>query len=298
MGSAFIGYGLLMLLMLEFGKSWLVSHQVSQEYLDSWVITVWGVVNTFTEHGFFFSAGWKWSHKDFQHTFLGVIWACAGGLGIYLSRQARRSVIPGLVIVITGWTFQSHQQSLEYSTKIHGAFGFVLMAAGLMKTIGVIREDSEQSNHGSLPENQLLAFDHLTPLLLTISGVMFMSATEEQLILISTIGIDHATYVLAQVSVGCLIYLYFNLMISLYRRCDPDQDRSSNVDDELDRPRPFSLLPTRDHRPIINRKPQGIDGEYENLSMEDLLAPVDRSSALITRDEDHGNHRRSVVLEP
>jgi len=48
MGSAFVGYGVLMLSMLEFGKNWLRTRQLSQEYLDCCVITAWGVVNTFT----------------------------------------------------------------------------------------------------------------------------------------------------------------------------------------------------------------------------------------------------------
>ncbi|KAA1116000.1 hypothetical protein PGTUg99_031995 [Puccinia graminis f. sp. tritici] len=48
MGSAFVGYGVVMLSLMEFGKPWLKAHQLSPEYLDCCVITVWGVVNTFT----------------------------------------------------------------------------------------------------------------------------------------------------------------------------------------------------------------------------------------------------------
>jgi hypothetical protein len=51
MGSAFVGYGVLMLTMMEFGKHWLHSRQISQEFLDCCVITAWGVVNTFTYVG-------------------------------------------------------------------------------------------------------------------------------------------------------------------------------------------------------------------------------------------------------
>ncbi|OAV99058.1 hypothetical protein PTTG_02404 [Puccinia triticina 1-1 BBBD Race 1] len=258
MGSAFVGYGVVMLSMLEFGRPWLRFRKISQEYLDCCVITAWGVVNTFTEHGVFFSAGPHWSHKDLQHTFLGVIWASAGGLGIYLSRGGRRSVISGLVIIITGWAFQSHQQSLELSTRVHGAFGVTLMAAGLVKIITVVRHSSSVPN--AQPEPGLDALDHLTPLLLTISGVMFMSATEEQLILISRIGVDHATYVLGQVSIGCLLYLYINLLIHFYRRFT--SAKSSILD-----PAHAQLVGGP-----VSHKQASLDGQYERLSMENLLS--------------------------
>jgi len=259
MGSAFVGYGVLMLSMLEFGKNWLRTRQLSPEYLDCCVITAWGVVNTFTEHGLFFSAGPHWSHKDLQHTLLGVMWASAGGLGIYLSRGGRRSVMSGLIIIITGWAFQSHQQSLEISTRVHAAFGATLMAAGLVKIISVVR--SPPSVPSDSPQPGLDPLDHLTPLLLTISGVMFMSATEEQMILITQIGIDHGTYVLSQASIGCLLYLYANLLIHLYRRA---AGANAGV---LAPPRAAGLA--ADPRP--SHKPASVEGQYERLSMENLL---------------------------
>lgn len=45
MGSAFIGYGLLLVLMMRVGAPFLIRRKWSQEYLDAWVIMVWGVVN-------------------------------------------------------------------------------------------------------------------------------------------------------------------------------------------------------------------------------------------------------------
>ncbi|PLW09907.1 hypothetical protein PCANC_21534 [Puccinia coronata f. sp. avenae] len=261
MGSAFVGYGVLMLTMMEFGKHWLHSRQISQEFLDCCVITAWGVVNTFTEHGLFFSAGPHWSHKDLQHTFLGVIWASAGGLGIYLSRGGRRSVMSGLVIIITGWAFQSHEQSLEISTRVHAVFGGTLMAAGLVKIVSVVRWPGQLPQpppHDDLiiQESALDPLDHLTPLLLTISGVMFMSATEEQMVLISRLGIDYGTFVLCQVSIGCLIYLYTNLLIHFYRR----------VASSSDSPPGASL-----GDPHQTHKANALEGQYESLSMESLL---------------------------
>ncbi|KAI7958332.1 hypothetical protein MJO29_006549 [Puccinia striiformis f. sp. tritici] len=107
-----------------------------------------------------------WSHKDLQHTSLGVIWACPGGLelDIYLSGAGRQSVIPVLVIIITGLVFQLHQRSLELSARLHGTFGAILMqAAGLVKIIDVLCQSLAV-------DPRLEALNHHTPLPLTISG--------------------------------------------------------------------------------------------------------------------------------
>lgn len=42
MGSAFIGYAMILLLMLRVGAGFLARNKLSQEYLDSWVIMLWG----------------------------------------------------------------------------------------------------------------------------------------------------------------------------------------------------------------------------------------------------------------
>lgn len=49
MGSSFVAYGILLLLSLRVGAPWLLRRGKSQEWYDSLVITLWGIVNTFTE---------------------------------------------------------------------------------------------------------------------------------------------------------------------------------------------------------------------------------------------------------
>jgi hypothetical protein len=41
MGSAFIGYAAILVIMLNLGGKWLERRGVSQEMLDSWVIMLW-----------------------------------------------------------------------------------------------------------------------------------------------------------------------------------------------------------------------------------------------------------------
>lgn len=137
MGSAFIGYGILLLILLIAGQKWLACTGRSQEFFDSATIAIWGCVNTFTEHRW----GQEWTGNDWQHTTMGIIWWCAGLAGIWLSRdiqgRPQRNLVPGFVLVITGWAFGGHPQRLAISEKVHQMFGHVLMAAGITRIIEV-----------------------------------------------------------------------------------------------------------------------------------------------------------------
>lgn len=137
MGSAFIGYGIIMTMMLLVGQAWIRKTGKSQEFFDSVVIALWGCVNTFTEHRW----GGPWVRNDLQHTTMGIVWWCAGLLGVWLSRsrtgRPRRNVLPGLVIIFTGWAMSAHPQELMLSTMVHSIFGYSLMAAGAARIIEI-----------------------------------------------------------------------------------------------------------------------------------------------------------------
>jgi hypothetical protein len=158
MGSAFIAYGMIMTILLLVGQAWLRSTGKSQEFFDSIVIAAWGCVNTFTEHRW----GGPWVKNDLQHTSMGIVWWCAGLLGIWLSRSRRgaprRNVLPGIVILLTGWGMSAHPQSLELSTMVHTVFGYTLMAAGASRIIEIcfLLKDSRGASEPS-------AWQHLTP---------------------------------------------------------------------------------------------------------------------------------------
>ena len=137
MGSAFIGYGIVMTIILLVGQAWIRKTGKSQEFFDSVVIALWGCVNTFTEHRW----GHPWVKNDLQHTSMGIVWWCAGLLGVWLSRsrggRPRRNVIPGIVIFFTGWAMSAHPQELMLSTMVHSVFGYTLMAAGAARIIEI-----------------------------------------------------------------------------------------------------------------------------------------------------------------
>ena len=72
MGSAFVGYGIVLTIILLNGQQMLKRSGRSQEFWDSLLISVWGCVNTFTEHRW----GGPWVANDLQHSeaWLSVQW--------------------------------------------------------------------------------------------------------------------------------------------------------------------------------------------------------------------------------
>ena len=162
MGSAFIGYGIILTMMMMVGQPWLRRNGRSQEFYDSSFITAWGIVNTFTEHRW----GQAWSHNDLQHTSMGIIWWCAGLVGIWLSRKKdggpRRNIVPAVVIFLTGWSMSAHPQHLPVSGKVHTMFGYTLMLAGLTRIVEVafvLRDKNTLADAG----DSVNSFQHLPP---------------------------------------------------------------------------------------------------------------------------------------
>jgi len=206
MGSAFIAYGILLIILLLVGQQWLRRTGRSQEFFDSLVIAAWGCVNTFTEHRW----GKPWVHNDLQHTSMGIIWWAAGLVGIWLSRtkggKPKRNLIPGIVIFVTGWAMSAHPQHLPLSTMMHTVFGYTLMAAGVARIIEisfVLKDRNSTTTDGDDPNS----FQYMTPFLLMAGGFMFMGATEEQMQLLSDAHVTHVSYVLILLSIAFSLFL-------------------------------------------------------------------------------------------
>lgn len=217
MGTAFIAYSFILVLVLLI--PWIRKHQLansdsrlyySQEFWDSTVICLWGIVNTFTEHRWGLEPWWM---GDYQHTAMGIIWWCGGLLGMWLSRGNRRSWVPSVILIFTGWSMSEHTQHSVISTKVHLVFGLALMAAGVTRIIEVC---FMLKDHATTHDGKIRAFQYFPPFCLTLSGLSFMSANEEQLELVHKLGSDHSAYVLVVTGAAFLIYLWFNLTITLY----------------------------------------------------------------------------------
>jgi hypothetical protein len=263
MGSAFIAYGIALAVLLVVGENWVRRSGRSPEWWDSWVIMLWGIVNTFTEHH-----GGSWSVKDMQHTILGILWWVGGALGIFLARNNQRNVVPGLIIILTGWAMSEHAQALMLSTKVHAMFGYALMLAGVLRIVDICFVSATSSVTGSLDDNDsehtlsptraahvesrskataARAFRHLPPFLLVASGLLFMSATDEELDAVHDSGMDHVTYILGMYSLAFLLYLHTLFLLHLYTTTGSVQTTSdvifassSHGDIELTSPRDAS----------------------------------------------------------
>ncbi|KAL9587759.1 MAG: hypothetical protein Q9212_000051 [Teloschistes hypoglaucus] len=219
MGSAFIGYGILLTILLLVGQAWLQRTGRSQEFFDSLIIAAWGCVNTFTEHRW----GGPWVKNDLQHTSMGIVWWCAGLLGLWLSRKRdgrpKRNLIPAMVILITGWAMSAHPQSLELSTHVHAVFGYTLMAAGAARIIEIafiLRDRGSVDEEGKGDEAS--SWQYLTPFLLHASGLLFMGATEEQMAFLTNahIHVSHVSYILILYSIAFLLFLFVTMLLNLY----------------------------------------------------------------------------------
>ncbi|CEP62616.1 Ytp1p LALA0_S05e09604g [Lachancea lanzarotensis] len=208
MGSAFVLYGFVYSMVLII--PWIRNHEgpYSQDRIDSWVMCAWGIVNTFTEHRW---GREGWGHGDYQHTAMGIIWWAGGLLGIFLSRGGRRTFVPSLLIIFTGWAMSEHSQHLLISTKVHSLFGLVLMSGGALRLIEIsfLLKDRRAAS-------EVLSFQYLAPFCLVCSGILFMSANEEQLVLALRLGADHSAYSLVVISAAFVTYLWILLCLEFY----------------------------------------------------------------------------------
>lgn len=211
MGSAFIGYGVVLTILLLCGQAALARSGRSQEFWDSLVISLWGCVNTFTEHRW----GGPWVKNDLQHTSMGIIWWAAGLVGIWLSKdrsgRPRRNLIPALVILMTGWAMAGHAQDLDISTHVHATFGYTLMAAGVTRIIEIsfiLRDKTTLVGpEGGDVDQEINSFQYLPVFLLYASGFLFMGATEEQMAMLATAHVTHVSYILILFSLAFLLFL-------------------------------------------------------------------------------------------
>ncbi|KAJ4367020.1 hypothetical protein N0V83_007550 [Neocucurbitaria cava] len=281
MGSAFIAYGVILIILLLVGQIWLRRTGRSQEFFDSLVIAAWGCVNTFTEHRW----GEPWRGNDLQHTSMGVIWWAAGLVGIWLSRtrsgRPKRNLIPGIVIIVTGWAMSAHPQHLPISTMIHTVFGYTLMAAGAARVIEisfVLKDRSATTVDGSDPNS----FQYMTPFLLMAGGFLFMGATEEQMQLLADANVTHVSYVLILFSVAFLLFLFVNMLVHLYAvsawgqdtKADPEAPRTNGFANGHARVQPNGYARADQRvRDAEEFELEGLDSEDEN---DDVLANKER----------------------
>ncbi|KAF9026309.1 hypothetical protein BDZ89DRAFT_1134884 [Hymenopellis radicata] len=209
--GAFIAYGTIMAIMLLVGDAWVRRSGRSPEWWDSWVIMLWGIVNTFTEHH-----GGAWSVKDMQHTILGVLWWTGGALGIFLARNNQRNVVPGLIIILTGWGMSEHAQELMISTRVHAVFADDDDTNSEHTLAGGTQTPIPATEVNTAKAGAARAFRHLPAFLLVAAGTLFMAGTDEELQFVHDNEMDHVTYILIMFSISFVLYTLIVSLIHLY----------------------------------------------------------------------------------
>ncbi|OCK81771.1 hypothetical protein K432DRAFT_350365 [Lepidopterella palustris CBS 459.81] len=277
MGGAFIAYGVILTILLLVGQLWIRRMGRSQEFFDSLVIAAWGCVNTFTEHRW----GTAWVRNDLQHTSMGIIWWCAGLVGVWLSRKRdgtpKRNLIPGMVILITGWAMSAHPQTLPLSNMVHKVFGYTLMGAGITRIIEisfVLKDSNATTQDGSDPNS----FQYLPVFLLYASGFLFMGATEEQMQLLSDAHVSHVSYVLILYSIAFLLFLFVSMLLHLYAvsalgehsKIDPEAPRANGI--------------PNGHPRAVDRRVR----DAEEFELEGLISEDDDAESPVAAKERHG----------
>lgn len=163
-----------------------------------------------------------------QHTSLGVLWWSGGMLGLWNARQGKRSVVPAVIILLTGWAMSAHAQATFTSTKVHSAFGATLALASSARIVDITFLSPRRKAKGV----SVQAFQHLSPFLLIAAGILFMAATDEELRYIDSIEMDHVTYILLIFSVAFLIYLLTNVLLHLYSTTGRNAEQSGASDSD------------------------------------------------------------------
>ncbi|RIA86830.1 hypothetical protein C1645_740552 [Glomus cerebriforme] len=153
-GSIFFWFGLIAFVRYlgffeDFGWEWNLlpissfdkkNHKgnVSFSLLESIIIFLYGITNTFLEHN---GKDKSWNHRDMQHASLAFMWWWAGLLGILLENKRLRKFlfskstisisnpIPSIIFIITAISISSHHQMTEFSLSIHKQFGGFLLLA-------------------------------------------------------------------------------------------------------------------------------------------------------------------------
>ncbi|KAJ2480144.1 hypothetical protein IWW56_002628 [Coemansia sp. RSA 2131] len=215
-GSALIiGAVCILVCMRVFGAIIVELRRPLELYLSIIMILV-GAIGTFTEHNFFqTSDGDSWSHKDLQHTLIGVSWFAGGLLGVLMtcrSHPRSRNPIPSLIFIATGIAMITHQQDLVMASHTHFLFGAALVCLGL----STIAEITLLAAGFVKDHDQPALFQFVPVFFMCASGMFLMGSNRDMVLFLINSHIDVATYALILLSFCFVIMFYFYVLVDLY----------------------------------------------------------------------------------
>ncbi|KAJ1842390.1 hypothetical protein LPJ73_005820 [Coemansia sp. RSA 2703] len=217
-GSALIiGSVVLIVAIRILGPVMLELRRPPEFYVSIIMMTV-GLIGTFTEHNFFQSADnaqKDWSHKDLQHTMIGISWFAGGLLGVLMTCRSHprfRTPIPSIIFIATGISMIIHQQDLAMASHVHFFFGAAQVLLGLTTICEITLVASGfVKDRGEPP-----LFQYVPPFFMCASGIALMGANRDMVFLLVNSSVDVSTYALTLLSFCFVIVFYFYLLIDLY----------------------------------------------------------------------------------
>ncbi|KAJ2619916.1 hypothetical protein GGI25_005774 [Coemansia spiralis] len=234
-GSVLIAASVALLLFLRlFGAAMLGVKRPPELYASIVMMTV-GLIGTFTEHNFFQSSSDdSWSHKDLQHTLIGVSWFAGGALGVLMtwrSHPRERTPIPSIIFIATGVSMIIHQQDLAMSSRAHFLFGASLVCLGLANICeitlmgsGIVKDTDEAQG-----------IQYLSVFFMCASGMALMGANRDMILFLINAKIDIATYGLILMSFCFVVIFYFYVLIDLYfALAGPPEARYASLEEALE----------------------------------------------------------------
>ncbi|KAJ1919000.1 hypothetical protein H4219_002259 [Mycoemilia scoparia] len=223
-GSGLVFYGCILFLALRLCGPIFKLLQRPIEFYQSLTFFAIGLFTIFTEHNFIDpEPEEEWSHKDFQHTFIGVLWISGGALGAYLGYKAEshgRNIIPAVVLLITGLAMSNHEQDTVISTKVHSVFGWSLILTGVTQIIEILLLGAKIINHDSQVAH---SFQYVPPFFMALSGIHLMGATHDQVIMLIYTGVDFATYSMTLASCIFFIFVLLAVLVDIYKKYAPER---------------------------------------------------------------------------
>ncbi|KAJ2006580.1 hypothetical protein H4R26_001301 [Coemansia thaxteri] len=191
-GSGLMICSVLLLVMLRVCGPMMLGLRRPPEFYASMIMLVVGLIGTFTEHNFLQSSSTPseaWSHKDLQHTSIGVLWAAGGLLGVLMTWRnfpQDRTPIPSIIYIATGISMIIHQQDLQMASQAHFLFGASLVCLGVSSICEItLLASGYVKEHGS-PET----FQYLPAYFMCSSGIFLMGSNRDMILFLINSKID------------------------------------------------------------------------------------------------------------
>lgn len=127
--------------------------------------------------------------------------------------------------------------------------------------------------------------------LLYASGFLFMGATEEQMLLVNSSGIDHVAYVLILYSLAFLVFLFANVLVHIFDRGVNLNGYTKGINGHAQGSNGHALAPAQERRLR----------DAEEFELDDMMSDEDEEEAQrrkLLKEKDEVDHDGEGLSSP